>query len=233
MWFHPPGAGALAHMDPHCHTTVSFCFSGKRKWRMMVPPAQPHQDGYFDGQIYGADDPSRRGEWQPTWEFEAPAGSAVFVYPGMVHETGNAGDACSSSISQTFAVPVAAAYYRAFWPRFALIHEDVGRCSDIVEGMANLGSGSQVRPAKAGKARAAAREFAERIDRDGDGRITYMEIEVTNKRRERSIEELISFHDVDDDGVVTTKEVEDSWVMFATAQHRVMTMMKSMGSKEL
>ena len=38
MWFHPPGAGAPAHMDPHCQTTVSFCFSGKRKWRMMVPP---------------------------------------------------------------------------------------------------------------------------------------------------------------------------------------------------
>ena len=34
MWFHPPGSGAPAHMDPHCQTTVSFCFSGKRKWRM-------------------------------------------------------------------------------------------------------------------------------------------------------------------------------------------------------
>jgi len=82
MWFHPPGAGAPAHMDPHCQTTVSFCFSGKRKWRMMLPPSKPHPQGYFDGEIYGARDKSRRGEWEPTFEFEAPAGSAVLVYPG-------------------------------------------------------------------------------------------------------------------------------------------------------
>ena len=49
-------SGALAHMDPHCQTTVSFCFSGARKWRMMLPPAQPHPEGYFDGQIYGVHD---------------------------------------------------------------------------------------------------------------------------------------------------------------------------------
>ena len=108
MWFHPKGAGAVtgsrssaeyaagapAHMDPHCQTTVSFCFSGVRKWRMMLPPARPHPEGYFDGQVYDT------GEWQPTFELTAPAGSAIVVYPGMIHETLSVGEECSSSISQ-------------------------------------------------------------------------------------------------------------------------------------
>jgi len=232
MWFHPPGGGALAHMDPHCRTTVSFCFSGTRKWRMMVPPTKPHADGYFDGQIYGAMDPKRRDEWKPTFEFEAPAGSAVFVYPGMIHETANPGDSCSSSISQVFAVPLAAAYFRAFWPRFSLIDEDVGRCGDVVATMANLGSGERVKPAKAEKAREAGQKFASAIDADGDGIVSVAEMTAANKKGERTLDELISFHDVDADGVVTTKEVEDSWVMFAASMHRAKNMKKS-GGQEL
>merc|ERR1712039_1135658 len=69
MWFHPKGAGAPAHMDPHCHTTVSFCFSGARRWRMMVPPSHPHPQGYFDAEIYGVRDRKRDGEWKPTFAF--------------------------------------------------------------------------------------------------------------------------------------------------------------------
>ena len=38
---------------------------------MMLPPAEPHRSGYFDGEVYGARDPSRKGEWQPTFEIEA------------------------------------------------------------------------------------------------------------------------------------------------------------------
>merc|ERR1719387_756562 len=107
----------------------------------MVPPQEPHPEGYFDGMIYGAYDERRRGEWSPTFELEAPAGSAVVVFPGMIHETVSTGEACSSSISQTFQAPIAAAYYRAFWPRFALIDEDVGQCGYVVESMVTLGTG--------------------------------------------------------------------------------------------
>jgi len=227
MWFHPPGAGAPAHMDPHCSTTVSFCFSGRRKWRMMVPPEEPHPSGYFDGEIYGASDPKRQGEWQPTFEVEAPAGSAVIVYPGMVHETVSTGEACSSSISQTFDVPVAAAYYRAFWPRFALIGEDVGNCGYVVSGMVTFNSRTRISPAKEEEARKAGKVFASKVDKDGDGKISAAEMEAIGGKaskkqpNRRSLEELVSFHDVDRDGEVTAKEVEESWVMYATAMHRV------------
>jgi len=223
MWFHPKGAGAPAHMDPHCKTTVSFCFSGQRRWRMMVPPPEPHPEGYFDGQIYGVQNPSRRGEWEPTFSFDAPAGSAVIVYPGMVHETLSTGEECSSSISQTFSVPVAAAYFRAFWPRFSRIGEDVGQCGYMVEHMVTLGSGMRVPPSSEKDAKKVAIRFIAKGDKDGNGKLSDGEIRAVNRERdqryeERSLEELVSFHDVNDDGVVTTDEVVDSWIMYATAE---------------
>jgi len=228
MWFHPKGAGALAHMDPHCQTTVSFCFSGARKWRMMLPPAKPHPEGYFDGQIYGVHDSSRKGEWQPTFELDAPAGSAILVYPGMIHETLSVGEECSSSISQTFAVPIAAAYFRAFWPRFALIHEDVGGCSHLVQDMVTLGSGARVPPGTPKDASKAADKFIASADANHDGTISEGEIKKLNRQRQRTIAELVAFHDVNEDGVVSTKEVKDSWVMYATSMLEVSNMMQGM-----
>ncbi|CAE7882072.1 unnamed protein product [Symbiodinium sp. KB8] len=221
MWFHPKGAGARAHMDPHCSTTVSFCFSGQRKWRMMVPPAAPHPEGYFDGEIYGARNPERQGEWQPTFELLAPNGSAVVVYPGMVHETVSTGDDCSSSVSQTFSVPTPAAYYRAFWPRFALIGEDVGGCGHVVESLVTLGSGAKVRPAREPAARKAATKFNEKVDKNMDGRISEEELQNGQRKGGKpELAELISFHDTNGDGIVSSEELIESYVMFATASFK-------------
>lgn len=224
MWFHPSGAGAMAHMDPHCRTTVSLCFSGRRKWRMMVPPAQPHRSGYFDGEVYGVRDRSRRGEWQPTFEFEAPAGSAVIIYPGMIHESLSVGENCSSSISQTFAMPLAAAYFRAFWPRFALIHEDVGRCGPEVESLVTLGSGGKVKAASEEAARKSGEAFASKVDKDNDGIASEAELLAMVAKGRRTpplLDELVSFHDTNNDKQVTTSEIAESWVMYATASNRV------------
>merc|ERR1712190_181051 len=114
------------------------------------------------------------------------------------------GEECSSSISQTFEAPVAAAYFRAFWPRFALIHEDVGHCTDVVSGMVTLGSNKRV-PSK--DAAAAGKSFAEGLDLDKDGVLSSAEIAASNKRSKFRPEELVSFHDVDRDGTVTVDEV--------------------------
>lgn len=221
MWFHSKGAGARAHMDPHCSTTVSFCFSGQRKWRMMVPPAAPHPEGYFDGEIYGARNPERQGEWQPTFELLAPNGSAVVVYPGMVHETVSTGEDCSSSVSQTFSVPTPAAYYRAFWPRFALIGEDVGGCGHVVESLVTLGSGAKVRPAPEPAARKAATKFNEKVDKNMDGRISEEELQNGQRKGGKpELAELVSFHDTNGDGIVSSEELIESYVMFATASFK-------------
>jgi len=218
MWFHPKGAGARAHMDLHCRTTVSFCFSGERKWRMMVPPAVPHPDGYFDGEVYGALNEERRSEWQPTFELTAPNGSAVVVYPGMVHETLSIGEECSSSVSQTFERPVPAAYFRAFWPRFALVGEDVGGCTAVVEQLVVLRSAVRARPAPKTVALKAAKHFAHKVDFNKDGMISQEELFRASGSEDDHFE-LISFHDTNRDGKVSSKELIDSWVMFAVATH--------------
>ena len=91
--------------------------------------------------------------------------------------------------------------------------------------MVTLGSGTRVRPSPAESARKAGQKFAAKIDANGDGSVSEAEIEATNQR-ERTASELVSFHDVDDNGIVSVAEVADSWVMYATAmlmvqqQHR-------------
>ena len=184
----------------------------------------PHPDGYFDGEVYGGRNPSRRGEWQPTFELLAPNGSAVVVYPGMVHETVSTGNECSSSVSQTFSVPTPAAYYRSFWPRFALISEDVGGCGPVVENLVTLGSGTKVRPAPEPAARKAAKHFAHKVDTNQDGNISEAELKAgrvgQNKGTTPGLDELISFHDTNRDGSISSEELIASYVMFATANFK-------------
>mmetsp|Transcript_35248 Transcript_35248/g.112388 ORF Transcript_35248/g.112388 Transcript_35248/m.112388 type:complete len:206 (+) Transcript_35248:1028-1645(+) len=102
---------------------------------------------------------------------------------------------------------------------------DVGMCGDLVETMVTLNSGRRVKPAQEAQALKSATAFAKKVDADGDGVASREEIAAlagrpTRHGEQRTIEELLSFHDVDQDGSVTAKEIEDSWVMFATAQHR-------------
>merc|ERR1711972_931764 len=96
--------------------------------------------------------------------------------------------------------------------------------------MVALGSGTPVKPAKVATARKSAASFAARGDGDSDGVISVAEMTAVNTRRSRgearTIDELVSFHDVDSDGIVTAKEVEESWVMYASASRRVMQMRK-------
>ena len=56
--------------------------------------------------------------------------------------------------------PVPAAYFRAFWPRFARIGEDVGRCTYVVEQLVVLRSAIRARPAPQPVALKAAKHFA-------------------------------------------------------------------------
>ena len=56
--------------------------------------------------------------------------------------------------------PVPAAYFRAFWPRFALVGEDVGGCTAVVEQLVVLRSAVRARPAPQPVALKAAKHFA-------------------------------------------------------------------------
>jgi hypothetical protein len=52
-----PGAGAKAHMDEHCTTTMSVQLDGEKRWRLgWMPPPKPGvrsiQSVYSDGAVY-------------------------------------------------------------------------------------------------------------------------------------------------------------------------------------
>ena len=56
--------------------------------------------------------------------------------------------------------PVPARYFRAFWPRFALVGEDVGGCGAVIEELVVLRSAVRARPAPHPVALKAAKHFA-------------------------------------------------------------------------
>ena len=74
----------------------------------------------------------------------------------------------------------------------------------------------------------AADKFIASADDNHDATISEDEIKKLNRQRQRTIAELVAFHDVNEDGVVSTKEVKDSWVMYATSMLEVSKMMQGM-----
>ena len=77
----------------------------------------------------------------------------------------------------------------------------------------------------------AADKFIASADGNHDGTISEDEIKKLNRQRQRTIAELVAFHDVNEDGVVSTKEVKDSWVMYATSMLEVSKMMQGRGDE--
>ena len=78
--------------------------------------------------------------------------------------------------------PVPAAYFRAFWPRFALVGEDVGGCTAVVEQLVVLRSAVRARPAPKTVALKAAKHFAHKAPTWGPGGEKHPEISGKNRR---------------------------------------------------
>ena len=73
----------------------------------------------------------------------------------------------------------------------------------------------------------AADKFIASADANHDGTFSEDEIKKLNRHGQRTIAELVAFHDVNEDGVVSTKEVKDSWVMYATSIYELMKITKT------
>jgi len=66
FWFAKLGAGAKAHMDSHCESTLTLQLAGRKQWRLSWPPVIANgsyaKDGFLaDGRPYDA-----KGGWKPT-----------------------------------------------------------------------------------------------------------------------------------------------------------------------
>merc|ERR1712176_438719 len=79
---------------------------------------------YKDGDVY-----EEEVAWAPLFNLTLRPGEALFFPPGFIHETLNLdaeGGSCSASVTFQFTQPMAARYYRRFFPR-------VRRTADIHE----------------------------------------------------------------------------------------------------
>merc|ERR1740121_3340618 len=80
--------------------------------------------------------------------------------------------------------------------------------------------GLRVKSSKEASA-AGAQAFVAKVDANSDGELSASEIEATNHRRQHTTEEMVSFHDINNDGVVSNSEVIASWAMFSAAARSV------------
>jgi mannose-6-phosphate isomerase-like protein (cupin superfamily) len=94
FWFNRPGAGAKAHVDSHCQSTMTVQLSGSRKWYIGPPPpvsVLSTAPAIYDGHL------SRH--WKPLYEVPMNPGDGLFIPSGTVHQTHNTGGTCSASVT--------------------------------------------------------------------------------------------------------------------------------------
>lgn len=219
FWFAGRGAGAKAHMDTHIQATMSIQLAGTKRWRlsMMGRRHAPFLTMiYKDGEVYERTEP-----WRPHLSFNLSQGEALFFPPGFVHETLNvedAEDSCSASVTFQFSKPMAVRMYRRFLPR-------IRRTADIHEAWPNIQGWATIhgRTDKKGKSYAEAKAEAlgesgvgatfRKYDKNGDGFLSKSEL--APKLGEPEAQNLVGFHDLDDDGRVAREEFAEVFGLWA------------------
>lgn len=207
FWFGSGSAGAKAHMDSHVQATLSVQIAGTKRWRLM--PLRERRASflgmmYSDGQPYSNDE-----GWRPYFDILLKPGDGLFFPPGMIHETKNIGDACSSSVTFQFDSPFAARFYRRFFPRVrrtADIHESWVIIRDWARlGMAGdeKGRGASYEEAKGPETQKALEAHFRKLDADGNGALIAAELERPLRRHGQN---ALAWHDFDGDGSISLEE---------------------------
>ena len=113
VWLSKPKAGAQAHADGHCESTISIQLSGVKRWRLSpMPmdgrPMHPEKDTFvfYDGGPY-----RYPGGWVVSHIGELHPGEALIMPPGFIHESLVTSDVCAASITYQFSTPLAARYW--------------------------------------------------------------------------------------------------------------------------
>ncbi len=223
FWFSVPGAGAKAHMDPHCESSLSVQLSGTKLWRLSPIPDIAGSN-FVDGFLYTQSFVDRyfRGvAWKPMFEFKLKPGEGLFFPPGFIHETKNIGNDCAASITYQYEVPFAARYFRKFMSR---VHRTVSleECHATLGDIATLfrlsspAARTLTASSDADATCLAAHELGSAVDADDNGMISLSEIRGTLAKGWQHGKTLIrdtdalAFHDLDDDGALTKAELVQS-----------------------
>ena len=228
FWFSAPGAGAKAHMDSHCISTLSINLSGRRQYRLPPVPRPArrsidvlHDDGY----VY-------EHGWTPRYEFNVTAGEAVLFPPGWLHETRNTGDECAASLTHQFAVPAPAAYWRTWLPRLTRTG-DLSACWNEIATFAGLGAPPNAAEEAGGNGArgiAAADAVFAAVDTDGNGALSLSELTAAGRKSGQAAmlgsaahfgRGALAYHDLDDDGAVSAAEYRANRAEWTLNQWRV------------
>jgi len=189
---------------------MSLQLSGSKKWRLGLPSATTRsvRNGmYGDGVVY-----SHKGGWVPTYELELKEGEVLFFPPSFVHETTNVGKSCAASITYQYNAPMAAAFFRSFWPRTRRIG-DMNECWEKISSWAALG-----KPVAAKlDAEADAAQLFDQVDANGDGAVTMQEMAAIANEPQSSL----NFHDMDEDGLITKQEFVTNFAMWSRVEAEV------------
>jgi len=224
FWFNPPGAGAKAHMDEHCIPTMAVQLSGNRTWRLGDIPSQAWgrsiESMYFDGHVYKRHPKHGfithdRNLWRPTFAFGISAGQAMFMPPGMIHETKNNGTSCATSITFQFPVPSPAVYWRTFLPRVSRTG-DLANCQGNIALLAGAGRPPAIHADVAAAWKDGTNRFKEIDLGSQDAILSVVEIERVLQGSGSRVhhfvsarlfaEDVLMYHDLNEDGVVQLEE---------------------------
>ena len=216
FWFSMPGAGAKAHMDMHCESTMSIQLDGTKRWRigLAAPTDKSLPVGtYGDGMAY-----TRPGGWTPTYDFDLKKGEALFFPPAFIHESKNVGTGCAASITHQYSFPMAAGFFRSWWPRTRRLG-DMNECWGKISTWATLGKmGTQGKPKP--EATQQAKALFATLDKDKDGAVTMQEMEASVGDAEAA-QNSMGFHDTDQDGRATQDEFLKNYALWSSHEHAV------------
>jgi len=212
FWFSRPGAGAKAHMDSHCESTMSLQLDGTKRWRigLAAPTDRFLRLGtYGDGQVY-----KQPGGWTPTYDFELHKGEVLFFPPAFIHESTNVGGGCAASLTHQYSSPMAAGFFRSWWPRTRRIG-DMNECWGKISSWATLNRPISAQSGDEGGD--AAKKLFASVDANSDGSITSEEMQ----RARTDAENSMGFHDTDQNGVVSREEFMENFALWNDVEHEV------------
>eukprot|EP00930_Biecheleria_cincta_P063830 TRINITY_DN4935_c0_g4_i1.p1 TRINITY_DN4935_c0_g4~~TRINITY_DN4935_c0_g4_i1.p1 ORF type:complete len:455 (+),score=74.09 TRINITY_DN4935_c0_g4_i1:65-1429(+) len=220
FWFGTGSAGAKAHMDSHVQATLSLQLAGTKRWRLM--PLQKRRAPFL-GMIYSDGQPYENPEgWKPLFDITLKPGDGLFFPPGMVHETKNIGDECTSSVTFQFDSPFAAHFYKKFFPRVRQT-ADIHEVWIIIREWARLGMKGDERGKGAPYAEARqAKELVDhfqKLDADQDGLVSLAELRGLGILGSHT-GDAVAWHDEDRDGFVSLDEFREGFAFWSGITHQ-------------
>jgi len=225
VWSGAQDAGARAHMDSHCMSSLQYLLSGQRRWRISHLPRMPRGAGKVTKDVVFDDGVVYPNGWTPSHQTVVEEGSALFWPPGWIHETKNLAPQCHLAVVTQFTIPAPIHYFRNFYNRVMRIGDLQGCWADI-KAWANLGGKLPKQYPRYAKAMEMADQMFEKLDGDKDGILTLAEFKQGVPAGRRGLvppiyEGSFLWYDLDLDEQVTRVEFTDTFGRWCETEFQI------------